>query len=256
VWRDLRGFLDVTPGHVSIHAPAWGATQRAAESVRLRRVSIHVPAWGATHGAAQGRISTTRFNSRARVGRDRSGWLFSWFVQFQFTRPRGARRGPAHRAACASRFNSRARVGRDWLEPAALIHDVVSIHAPAWGATRRALAARAGDRVSIHAPAWGATRARDARTRSDGCFNSRAREGRDSCLLVSGFQSSVSIHAPAWGATRRSWASPARASGFNSRARVGRDRGDVVVVAVDLVSIHAPAWGATPRHRDKCRLHS
>mgnify|MGYP006312881513 FL=1 len=33
---------------VSIHAPAWGATQTAAISARIVSVSIHAPAWGAT----------------------------------------------------------------------------------------------------------------------------------------------------------------------------------------------------------------
>ena len=36
-----------------------------------------------------------------------------------------------------------------------MIHQAVSIHAPAWGATREAHLERKG--VSIHAPAWGAT---------------------------------------------------------------------------------------------------
>jgi len=103
-------------------------------------------------------------------------------IPFQSTRPRGARRG-----------NTKAE------------HDVrvVSIHAPAWGATTVSVPpsialnsfnprARVGrdpsprgclghHRVSIHAPAWGATQAR------------RAFRG----------VRQVSIHAPAWGATRR-----------------------------------------------------
>ena len=34
---------------------------------------------------------------------------------------------------------------------------IVSIHAPAWGATQRDGLLRSFDAVSIHAPAWGAT---------------------------------------------------------------------------------------------------
>ena len=34
--------------HVSIHAPAWGATQICAYFLRNLQVSIHAPAWGAT----------------------------------------------------------------------------------------------------------------------------------------------------------------------------------------------------------------
>jgi len=33
---------------VSIHAPAWGATTRAAKDRDFKPVSIHAPAWGAT----------------------------------------------------------------------------------------------------------------------------------------------------------------------------------------------------------------
>ena len=101
----------------------------------------------------------------------------------------------------------------------------VSIHAPAWGATRLLTPALWGMafqsthprgvrlrnyydhirsmQVSIHAPAWGAT----------------------SYPGVRRLTPLVSIHAPAWGATRAS-ALPAWRSS---------------------VSIHAPAWGATRR---------
>ena len=57
------------------------------------------------------------FNSRAREGRDSRATSTYWgSSEFQFTRPRGARP-----------FDRRFRL--EW--------DLVSIHAPAWGATRR-----------------------------------------------------------------------------------------------------------------------
>ena len=59
---------------------------------------------------------------------------------------------------------------------------IVSIHAPAWGATTNAIDMRAVVAVSIHAPAWGATSA--APTYELSLY--------------------VSIHAPAWGATASS----------------------------------------------------
>ena len=34
--------------YVSIHAPAWGATEALREQLEMQRVSIHAPAWGAT----------------------------------------------------------------------------------------------------------------------------------------------------------------------------------------------------------------
>ena len=58
---------------------------------------------------------------------------------------------------------------------------LVSIHAPAWGATWSTSLNWIVWRVSIHAPAWGATR-----------YNRK-----DITVTM------VSIHAPAWGATSR-----------------------------------------------------
>ena len=85
------------------------------------RVSIHAPAWGATHTSTDNTTNSTKFQS---------------------THPRGVRRGRAssqpHARAC---FNPRTRVGCDlggfhhWWSG----WDV-SIHAPAWGATRSQLA--------------------------------------------------------------------------------------------------------------------
>ena len=40
---------------VSIHAPAWGATVPLVKDQRVRPVSIHAPAWGATSIAARTR---------------------------------------------------------------------------------------------------------------------------------------------------------------------------------------------------------
>ena len=33
---------------ISIHAPAWGATEKLAETLGYTIISIHAPAWGAT----------------------------------------------------------------------------------------------------------------------------------------------------------------------------------------------------------------
>jgi len=142
---------------VSIHAPAWGATNMQELRSIQQLVSIHAPAWGATqgrgpfvphtmfqftrpHGARQiGAIvdfAISRFNSRARMGRDCTGWGVG-----------GSRGG----------FNSRARMGRD----SALRRSWVQ---------RRCFNSRARmgrDAALPPARAWCA------------CFNSRARMGRD-----------------------------------------------------------------------------
>ena len=56
---------------------------------------------------------------------------------------------------------------------------LISIHAPAWGATCHRHRSPRRRRISIHAPAWGATRRRERLP----------------------YASLISIHAPAWGAT-------------------------------------------------------
>ena len=100
---------------------------------------------------------------------------------FQSTRPRGARLFPlSYKHSILRCFNPRARVGRD--------HDfgqifyfflLVSIHAPAWGATKHHIPRLNPLLVSIHAPAWGATNLRRSRNTRPVSFNPRARVGRD-----------------------------------------------------------------------------
>ena len=138
--RQLGYFQVVRDSDISIHAPAWGATEKEAAKVMQAAISIHAPAWGATrvkrmtdddkrisiHAPAWGatcRMHNTlrrsgNFNPRARVGRDRlrsCGGL--WRVY----------------------FNPRARVGRDEHRPRYDVLPLISIHAPAWGATRYGL---------------------------------------------------------------------------------------------------------------------
>ena len=101
-----------------------------------------------------------RFNPRARMGRD----------------------APTQ-AEIAERisFNPRARMGRD---VGLLVNSklgIVSIHAPAWGATLVRFPLAQTCLVSIHAPAWGATYHYLLRLTANG-FNPRARMGRDEGL--------------------------------------------------------------------------
>ena len=106
--------------------------------------------------------------------------------------------------------------------------EIVSIHAPAWGATICGASLTFERIVSIHAPAWGATKQRLFRATVLNMFQSTPpRGGRPSSSNNSTAIASVSIHAPAWGAT----------------AIVGRFAG------ILGVSIHAPAWGATSSNR-------
>ena len=125
--------------------------------VMFAEVSIHAPAWGATGRAPE------RFV----------------FVGFQFTRPRGARRSRSASPGSTCSFNSRARVGRDLQAYLAYTESDRFQFTRPRGARRAAdLHPRRPGRVSIHAPAWGATPAA-AERKSQRCFNSRARVGRD-----------------------------------------------------------------------------
>ena len=163
----------------------------------------HAPVRGATGASFSRRSRAGSFNPRTRVGCDRCWKMICPIAgMFQSTHPRGVRHLCQH-GGC--------------------FQAVVSIHAPAWGATPmlgasansamfqsthprgvrpgRCGRGRGTGLVSIHAPAWGATHAQSSQP----------------------FIPPVSIHAPAWGATQELVKTPLQ-------------RG---------VSIHAPAWGAT-----------
>ena len=101
----------------------------------LIKISIHAPAWGATASL------------RAR----------SAYSAFQFTPPRGGRPKTPLASRNAGHFNSRPRVGGDWSGTRKRRQGTISIHAPAWGATRGREPEAVYGMISIHAPAWGAT---------------------------------------------------------------------------------------------------
>ena len=142
------------------------------------------------------------FNPRARVGRD------------QIARPLITKHG---------HFNPRARVGRDDIFPRRRLWIVISIHAPAWGAT---LADRLPCRVLWHfnpRARVGRDKSFDRRFPPLRDFNPRARVGRDDDERKGQSVCGISIHAPAWGATFSHSATSMLNSDFNPRARVGRD---------------------------------
>jgi len=171
----------------------------------------------------QGRIC---FNPRARGGRDDSFADYNvWKSQFQSTRPRGARLRRHKLFACQL---------------------MVSIHAPAGGATRPIKSSGTFRALFQSTRPRGARRGVFSSQCSTACFNPRARGGRDASRSVrlsywQQFQStrprgarpkgkapaqdgtSVSIHAPAGGATTYNRKARQATQGFNPRARGGRD---------------------------------
>ena len=122
-------------------------------------------------------------------------------------------------------FNPRARAGRDEnIRLERRIVDLVSIHAPARGATEAPCVIDLRSKFQSTRPR-GARRGQTYDWQRGRCsFNPRARAGRD---LGDGRdlqrRHAVSIHAPARGATHTYIASSQPGS-FNPRARAGRDR--------------------------------
>ena len=127
-------------------------------------VSIHAPAWGATNAFAFRAYNYIVFQSTHPRGVRLSNEAFkATDIGFQSTHPRGVRRG--HADACRT-------------------HYIVSIHAPAWGATSDVPAPNMQALVSIHAPAWGATPRNEAAFPAAPCFNPRTRVGCDARRMV------------------------------------------------------------------------
>ena len=61
---------------------------------------------------------------------------------------------------------------------------MVSIHAPAWGATLGGVVEIPDQAVSIHAPAWGATSTKCGKSSKPAGFNPRTRVGCDNILIA------------------------------------------------------------------------
>ena len=164
-------------------------------------------------------------------------------------------------------FNPRSREGSDNLAARASGLPVISIHAPAKGATFFFLPILAHSSISIHAPAKGATAGRGRAGSRCSDFNPRSREGSDYSSLPSRYvvcdfnprsregsdyqrnplyvSPKISIHAPAKGATM-AYIKLCRHSGFQSTLP-RRERPDHILrkESEKRISIHAPAKGAT-----------
>ena len=242
---------------VSIHAPAWGATQHIGQQEVYTKVSIHAPAWGATHFYWWLSTCPLGFNPRTRVGcdvdHDPAGargdrvsiHAPAWGAtptarprrpiqrKFQSTHPRGVRRCCRCPSGCPSRcFNPRTRVGCDAKAIADKDREYLFQSTHPRGVRHAASAGRDPQTgVSIHAPAWGAT-SRPAVLWCGLWFQSTHPRGvRHPAPVLSGL-------------------SHAR---FNPRTRVGCDAMRSLRMVLPAVSIHAPAWGATLRSCDACR---
>ena len=169
-------------GNVSIRAPAWGATDGGSHRLQDHTVSIRAPAWGATSVRRTGTGIHNGFNPRPRVGDDRElGTSTMSAALFQSAPPRGGRLA---RVECG------------------YVAGVVSIRAPAWGATRvigyvgyETMFQSAPPRGGRLAPDWASPSLREFQS-------APPRGGRPDATEQGIGGRRVSIRAPAWGATR------------------------------------------------------
>ena len=144
---------------VSIHAPAWGASYPGGVSPATWPVSIHAPAWGASRHV-QRPASARQFQSTPPRGgrpmpiRSPTSWRsvsihapawgasWCWFFifsryRFQSTPPRGGRQRASSAWPGSFRFQSTPpRGGRHAGTQSGACWAKVSIHAPAWGASK------------------------------------------------------------------------------------------------------------------------
>ena len=137
-----RGATGLYPPHlrlhaISIHAPAWGATHAALSVFPAPVISIHAPVWGAT--TVTDTLSTYLNTFQSTLPRKERPWVAEGATsdkQFQSTLPRRERprSGSSHRIP--TNFNPRSREGSDQRMEAEIPGNQISIHAPAWGATR------------------------------------------------------------------------------------------------------------------------
>ena len=188
--------------------------------------------------------------------------------EFQFTRPQGARLYTLVQSGLIFGFNSRARKGRDLVVRRRGVNLVlVSIHAPARGATRWRSVLLRRVHVSIHAPARGATLGEVPASRRAAVSIHAPARGATRARLDLPVVAAVSIHAPARGATpsgrvlsplsafqftrpqgARRWRAGSRKTrrSFNSRARKGRDSSGALVRPVQPWFQFTRPQGARP----------
>ena len=202
-----------------------GSDRSGVEFLLPYRISIHAPVKGATHCSRVLIPVLFYFNPRSREGSDPHG---------------------RHCTAPAEHFNPCSREGSDITTAIRKTTAVISIHAPAKGATSiglwvslsifnfnprsregsdaHTLAGFGGAAISIHAPAKGATPAAPRRPPGRVHFNPRSREGSDFAGCTNTFYDLY----------------------FNPRSREGSDKktGELVQ-GTKIISIHAPAKGAT-----------
>ena len=208
---------------ISIHAPVKGATDHLQVVKFELYISIHAPVKGATVISTSRTICAWNFNPRSREGSDVVRILTR--RQHGHFNPRsreGSDTAEMEAQKMAQHFNPRSREGSDDLLDAVGVAVVISIHAPAKGATAPPRQAGAPIRFQSTLPRRerpnlheyinnladfnprsreGSDQAGERQADRGADFNPRSREGSDYYRMDKQDQAAISIHAPAKGAT-------------------------------------------------------
>ena len=234
--------------HISIHAPARGATLTTLLFFSTSPISIHAPARGATPLTSPSCIASANFNPRSREGSDSTLHISRYRHTISIHAPaRGATLQSWHSYRSLRNFNPRSREGSDELNAYERIRYLRFQSTLPRGERRTVtIADRDGNKISIHAPARGATSMLLFPKFRFLDFNPRSREGSDyEGDAGADIVFYISIHAPARGATTF-LETPIITQLFQST--LPRGERHVPWRPSDIeqqISIHAPARGAT-----------
>ena len=142
-------------------------------------VSIHAPAWGATNPSVLNPIFGMFQSTHPHGVRHNTNYRTFINQLFQSTHPHGVRPFPPPLLLQLFRFNPRTRMGCDRIILKRKYNIDVSIHAPAWGATDISIYQNTNYRFQSTHP-HGVRLSALAETISIICFNPRTRMGCDS----------------------------------------------------------------------------
>ena len=228
--------------------PSGAATKKVSQTRVFRILFQSTRPRGARPSKRLAPCRQRRFNPRAREGRDRAYSMVLWSTpSFQSTRPRGARLASLLYPYDDDAFQStRPRGARPRLSSSSGGGAEFQSTRPRGARQKVKVEITWPDIVSIHAPAGGATMVHSLKPDNSNRFNPRARGGRDMQFQIAeNAWSQVSIHAPAGGATLANGGC-LLAPKVSIHAPAG---GATKLAACEQeslhVSIHAPAGGAT-----------
>ena len=244
--------LKIDALEISIHAPARGGDTSAADrSFTSRNFNPRPREGGRPPWRSSGPSRAHNFNPRPREGGDIDKPPCYVWVRISIHAPaRGATSGNKSFLWVYLYFNPRPREGGD---PPRLhaqgSGQVFQSTPPRGGRLTGSATVTYGGLISIHAPARGATTWRGQKSRS--CWISIHAPARGATFRqpLHGHYAGISIHAPARGATVETYVLISRKLLFQSTPpRGGRPLHGRLLHHSAVISIHAPARGATSPH--------